>query len=43
MNFMSLFWLIATGLAITSAQDQCQNMWEADFLDPDLNLCDGMF
>ena len=44
MKVFSLLWLLVTGLAISMAQDQCQNMWEVtDFLDPNLKICDGIF
>lgn len=43
MNRDSQIWLIiATGLAVVSmAQEQCQNMWEANLNDPSAKICAG--
>ena len=44
MKVLCLIWLIATGLAIAKATEECQNMCEVtNFLDPDLKICDGIF
>ena len=43
MKLISLLWLLATGLALCLANEACQNMWEADYQDPNLKICDGIF
>ena len=40
MKYLSLLWLLATGIALSSGE-ACENMWEADYSEQNVNICDG--